>query len=496
MGYVTDEPKEIKIDSCLYIGTSNRDIARSLLYDINTKNGTYGQINLSTIREEPIHEAHGIVWKVCVDSYDAQDEFEKLPPLGVGKHKFEVYFNRPMNVKKAPNISFGVRDPYTQVAVAEDGSWSADSTIYTAYVTITGKTSSDGLNRIYVYGAEDNEFFECPYEKTRFNVIVQSAGSMATGFSATPGLGRVDLNWDNKENDFTDAMGFNLYRYQNLTDTTFTEPVKINEQMLSIDTKAYTDYDVQPNTTYYYMYKVLSTDLKEYDASNVVSATVLTSEKGDANGSGAVDVADVITTVNYAAGMEPKPFIFDAADMNTDKAIDILDVIGIIQHIINPNAPATASVASTATYTLEDGIVYVDSPVELAGVQVQLATEGREDITTTDDLKGFEQTSAWLSDNDYIFLAYNLNGKTLTAGKHALLKIGDSEIAQVMLSDKYGHNVQAIAGNTTGVDRLASDVMRVRGVYTINGIKIGGADYDASRLPHGVYIINGEKVVK
>ena len=113
---------------------------------------------------------------------------------------------------------------------------------------------------------------------------------------------------------------------------------------------SYSDYDVTPGETYYYMYKVLSTDLKEYDVSNVVAATPLTSELGDANGDGDVDVSDVITTVNYAAGMETKPFIYEAADMNKDLSIDILDVIGIIQKILNPAARwATTRGATSAT---------------------------------------------------------------------------------------------------------------------------------------------------
>ena len=111
--------------------------------------------------------------RFCVNGKDAQDEYEELAPLGVGKHKFEVYFNRPMNKAVAPQISFGVRDPWTQNVVNEDGEWNEEGTIYTAYKTITGKTKSDGVNRIYVRGAEDDEFFEIPYEKTRFNVMVQ-----------------------------------------------------------------------------------------------------------------------------------------------------------------------------------------------------------------------------------------------------------------------------------------------------------------------------------
>ena len=477
-----------------YLGTSREDLVRPHLIETDYGYG-FGTIDLSNMPSRPYAEAHGIVWKVVVNGKDAQDEFEDLAPLGVGRHKFEVYFNRPMNVAVAPKISFGVREPYTQHAVTEDGSWSADSLIYTAYFTITGKTASDGPNLIYVYGAEDNEYFEIPYEKTRFNINIQAAGSMATGFAGEAGLGKVTLTWNNDENDFDDAMGFNLYRYTMVNDSTASDTLMVNKEIIDLETTEYIDYDVTPGTTYYYLYKVLSTDLREYDVSNTVAVTPLTSTKGDANGSGDVDVADVITTVNYAAGQSPKPFIFEAADMNEDTAIDILDVIGIIKTILNPNAETKPMIEATATYTIEDGVVYVDSPVALAGVQVQVATAEDADISVADDLKGFEHTAAWLSDNDYLFLAYNMNGKTLAPGKHALLYIGDSKISQMRLSDADGHNVMAIGSEATGIDRMATDVMKVKGIYDLQGRKISG-NGDMKNLPKGIYIVNGQKVVR
>ena len=503
-------PTVLSYDKLPYMGSSREDIVRQYIYDIERGSG-FGKFDLSNLPSRPYAGAHGIVWKVVVNGKDAQDEFEDLAPLGVGKHKFEVYFNRPMNKAVAPKISFGVRDPWTQNAVAEDGSWNADGTVYTAYKTITGKTKSDGVNRIYVYGAEDNEYFECPYEKTRFNIMINAAGSMAAGFMAEPGLGRVSLTWNNENNNFEDAMGFNVYRYSDsklktiprhkdengnwVEETQVPDTVRLNTEIVDIEATSYTDYDVAPGETYHYFYKVLSTDLQEYDVSNVVAATPLTATLGDANGSGSVDVADVITTVNYVVGEQPKPFIYEAADMNKDLSIDVLDVIGIVQKILNPSAGARVMTESTATYTVENGVLYVESPVALAGVQAQLSLDGRgkmEDVRVASDLDGFEHTSAWLSDNDYLFLAYNLNGKVLTPGKHALLYIGDADLSSLRLSDAQGSNVTAVAGEGTVIkDAMGSKVMNAKGIWNLNGQKIG-----SDKLRKGVYIIDGNKVVK
>ncbi len=451
--------------------------------------------------DRPYAEAHGIVWKVVVNGKDAQDEYEDLAPLGVGKHKFEVYFNRPMNKAVAPLISFGVRTPWTQNAVDEEGSWNEDGTIYTAYKTITGKTRSDGVNRINVREAEDNEFFEIPQENSRFNINIQATGSMATGFMAEAGLGRVNLTWNNSENDFEDAMGFNIYRYFMDENGNVYNTIRLNEEILGVETTEYTDFNVEPGNTYYYMYKVLSTALEEFDVSNVVSATPMTSILGDANASGDVDVADVITTVNYAAGQNPKPFLFEAADVNTDLGIDILDVVGIIQLILHPSSDARMQTDATAVYTVEDGVLYVESPVALAGVQVQLNhsqwTMDSSQPQVAADLKGFEHTSVWLSDNDYLFLAYNLNGKTLSPGKHALLLMGDADLSTLRLSDAFGHNVRAEAGEgVTAIDAMGAKVLTQSGIFNLKGQKVASSASALKRLPRGVYIVNGEKVVK
>lgn len=490
IGHINIGPKVFTTDTPNYFGSSKESIVRKNIGDVNSGYGTT-EYDLSNMLTRPNADAHGIVWKVVVDGYDAQDEFDMLPPLGVGKHKFEVYFNRPMRTNVTPMVAMGVRPPYTQIPIAEEGTWSADSLIYTAYLTITGKTGADGLNRIYVDGAKDNEGFEIPIENTRFNVNVQAAGSLSTGFMGEVGLGKVTLSWNDVQNSFDDFLGYNLYRYTDKGDT-----IKVNKQLLDNETLEYVDYDVVPGTTYCYQYKVITTDLKETDPSNVVAVTPMTSTLGDANGSGKVDVADVITTVNYASGQEPKPFIFEAADVNTDLQIDILDVVGIIRTILNPNADVSSTAMATATYTVENGIVYVDSPVDLAGVQIQIATEKGSEVTATGEMEGFEQASSWLSDNDFIYLAYSMSGKTLTAGKHAILNIGNAKIMDIRLSDAAGKNVEAKAGELSSITRLGSDVMNVSGIYTLTGVKLSGRSSDLKKLPAGVYIVDGKKVVK
>lgn len=488
-----------------YFGTSLVDIAKERVIDINHPMNKYvGSIteyDFSNMPTKPYAEAPGIVWKVVVNGYDAQDEFDKMPPLGVGTHTFDVYFNRPMNKDVAPMIAMGVRAPYTQTAISENGSWNEAGDVYTAQLTITGKSAIDGLNRIYVSGAEDNEYFKIPVEDYRFNVLVQAAGSMSSGFMAEAGLGRVTLTWDNEEEEnIDDILGFNMYRYEIDENGIAGDTICINRQLLEPqEDMELTDYDVVPRQTYAYFYKTMRTDMSETSPSKTVAVTPQTATQGDANGSGDVDVADVITTVNYASGLEPKPFIFEAADMNADLSIDILDVVGIIRTILYPNAAAAMSAEATATYTVDDeGTLYIETPVALAGVQLNLTMDENGTVRGLYALDGFEQTGAWLNEDNYIFMAYNMSGRTIEPGRHAIATISNGSIDDIRLSDALGANVQAVPEmDASAVQSVNKDILPyTKGVYTLTGIKLSSDKSILHRLPAGVYIVNGKKVVK
>ena len=299
-------------------------------------------------------------------------------------------------------------------------------------------------------------------------------------------------------------MGFNIYRYT-MNGTESTDAIRLNEEIIDTGKENYTDYDVTPGETYYYYYKVLSTDLQEYDVSNVVVCTPQTSSLGDANGDTNVNVTDVMTTVNYALGMDQKPFIFAAADVNTDNLINVLDVIGIVQMVLNPSSNNARAYVTEAEpeiiYTVKDGMLYLDTPVEIGGFQVQLSLSEElrvknEEFTPTEELKGFEVASSWLTKNDYRMMAYSFGNKTLAAGKHAVLYIGNADISSLCISDAVGNKLNVKADDPTSVEGVKGrNIIRSNGVFNLQGQKVSGED-DIYNLQRGVYIINGKKVVK
>lgn len=354
-------PETVRLEEMAYYGTGKESLIRPHIYELGNSiykgKETYAIFEIPNIKQTPNPEAHGIVWKVVVNGKDAQDEYEDLAPLGIGRHKFQVYYNRPMNKDVAPDISFGLREPYTQNAVNEDGAWNEDGTIYTAYATITKRTNSDGINRIYVYGGEDNEFFECPYEKTRFKINVQAANSMSTGFMAVGADDHVDLSWNTSGADgIEDAMGYNIYRihknyrYEDAidefgnkiwddeaddwqkTEIIENDTIRINPYVIDVEATSYTDNAVQAGEGYYYYYKLQGTNLKEYGMSNVVWTTVGNTVKGDFDGNKKVDLNDVGIVVDFILGQKNGYQIADL-DMNNDGKVDAADIVEVVKII-------------------------------------------------------------------------------------------------------------------------------------------------------------------
>ena len=50
---------------------------------------------------------------------------------------------------------------------------------------------------------------------------------------------------------------------------------------------------------------------------------------GDANGDGTINVADYVATTSYILEMDPQPFVFEAADLDSNDEINVCDLVGV-----------------------------------------------------------------------------------------------------------------------------------------------------------------------
>ena len=423
----------------IYWGTTDSLKIKHKYYDFRF-NSTIPYLFFNPIQSIPSILCHAHVWKVLLNGKDAQDDH--IDPIGVGKQRFDVYFNRPMDKAIIPHVSFGVRYPYNQQAVNEDGSWSEDGKIYTVYKTIK-LTTGDGINRIRVAGAKeiDGWDFEIPVEDLRFEFIIAAATSASIDFMATPGLGKVELEWN--DNDLEDGLGYNMYRMEHINDSTLTQPVIVNSSLIT-DT-LFTDYSVVPNRRYYYYYKILRTNMAETDSSRVVSAVPFTASKGDANGDLSVNVLDITTIVAYLLNNNPQPFIFEAADVNSDGQINVLDIVGVVNLVLDvpQNALGIAMNKQVDLYVQNDTL-FANSNVNIGAIQFDLAGIAQfSELEVLDALKTFESGNSYANGSLRVIF-YSMSGKSIEPGQAIpLLKLkSGSMINDAIIGEPNGSSVK------------------------------------------------------
>ena len=202
-------------------------------------------------------------------------------------------------------------------------------------------------------------------------------------------------------------------------------------------------------------------------------------------------MADVVTEIDYLTNQNPKPFIFEAADVNSDEMINILDVVGTINIVLGFSSSSMASQSlSTAEFSIEDGILYVESPVELGGVQFRLTASEGTHFTPLKTLDGMEYVT--INEGDGLLsqlMAFSLIGRTIPAGRHAILYVGDASLDDIVLSDKWGNEVKTLPQMTTAIETVspARQSVKQEGIYDLLGRRV-------ARPSKGVYINNGKKV--
>ena len=449
-----------------YFGTSNEETANNYIIDfIEQSNLGLVTANIAT---QPSELTNGIVWKVLVNGYDAQDEYALIDPVGIGEHEFKVYFNRAMDTSIDPQVFYGVIFPYTQNLIDEEGAWSEDGKIYTVTHDIR-VGAADGINRVRVQGAMDLDNFYIPVEDSRFNFLLQSAGSASTGFFAAGGLGKIDLEWVAPTADeIDDALGYNMYRYEVDADGVESAPVKLNESLIVEDTDDattgvyYTDYNVVEGQTYFYKYNILRTSFETTDYSSVVSAAPLTSTLGDSNGDFAVNVMDLVQNVDYILGNNPSPFIFVAGDVNNDQAINVLDIVGTVDIILNPTSGKTTTngpnsikyysntAVGDAIFSWEGNDLFVSSNYDIGGIQ--LAFNQDFEYTLSDNLPGVERLN-YTQDDAAVLMLYSFNNTVIANAKTKILTRANAsqelDINQAVVGTTNGEKLNTVLNNGT-----------------------------------------------
>ncbi len=168
---------------------------------------------------------------------------------------------------------------------------------------------------------------------------------------------------------------------------------------------------------------------------------------GDVTDDGLVDIRDVSATVAYIMEQDPPVFDFDNGDLNGDGVIDMRDLMAIINIIFSKKVAVCEETAGNAVYTIENGVLYLETPVEIGAFMLKFDSE----VTVSGALDGFDVAADNVTDGDFMVIAYSMRGKTLKPGKYALMTVENAQVTGYSIATPEACDVNLVDGSILGI---------------------------------------------
>lgn len=191
---------------------------------------------------------------------------------------------------------------------------------------------------------------------------------------------------------------------------------------------------------------------------------------GDANLDTKVDVRDVPVTVYHITQSEDAlpddRFGFYEADLNNDNEVDVTDLQGIINLILQPQTKGANTLADgyipTVELSAENGYLYMDAEVPVASLQLELTG-----MTQAEPLlgKAAALTQASTVGDTTRIIGYSLKNVTIPAGKSVLMKFPEgARLAKAVFADEKARSLEV---RTKGDIATSNETIRVTGSHEV-----------------------------
>ena len=256
----------------------------------------------------------------------------------------------------------------------------------------------------------------------------------------------------------------------------------------------------------------------EYNGSDLeFTVTVSDPSQGDVNGTGSVNITDVMETAYYIVKSGITPINLMNADVNQDNDVNVIDVVGITNIVVGTNiTPATLS-AIKRNYELQS--VETGNVIEVEGFNI-LPGEEKEvsvylnnsdaftafqadiylpaglkikgDIALTDRKANHSLISTKQADGAIRVLSYSPTNREFSGNEGAILKFAVVADDNFIGGDLRVENVVFSQRNMTGsvLENLSTQITNPNGVGTgVGNVSIESADVEYYNL-QGVKVVN------
>ena len=234
---------------------------------------------------------------------------------------------------------------------------------------------------------------------------------------------------------------------------------------------------------------------------------------GDVDGSGEVNVTDVVLMIDKILEKNPAVFNGAVADVNFDGTISVTDVVMVIDAVLGKvvlgeqtSAAGARSVEAdiVGAISLSDlNTVTLNNPTAYTAFQMDVTLPmgmSLEDVILTERAKGHVVSVNQTAEGRYRVVGVSLQNNAFEGTMGDLLTLqlsgrsqGTIAIDNVLFVTPQGiqHELAGVFGEATGIGDVRSKMSDVRGdVFNLQGQKMVHGT-----LPKGMYIINGKKVV-
>lgn len=308
-------------------------------------------------------------------------------------------------------------------------------------------------------------------------------------------------------NDTYDGVGSYLY---NLTVNPYYKDLS-SDRVLAMMSKQGEDGDYTATLYKYNTIKVANDSLQYFSAWNAngyqPKPIYIRYVDGDINIDRLIDVADLSLLIQYfTQGSKPSNVLFNAsaADGEGNDTLDVRDIVMNVNKILDADEPAesrvmrqyaqTASMDSDLSLCIdEDGRIYLNTELaDVSTIQFDLRGCDSDNISVAPGLKGFSMAKRSREDGTVRVVIYSASGRTFNAGMTALLR---GVAYGSYITDAVAANTQAerlkvnLDADATGIEDVDVDGESGADIYDLNGRRV-------QKTGTGVYIINGEKVIK
>ena len=224
--------------------------------------------------------------------------------------------------------------------------------------------------------------------------------------------------------------------------------------------------------------------------------------KGDLDAKGYTDVSDVVAAINHVLG--EKLLTYDEKellDMNEDGELNVGDIILLVKAILDQGnqfeapkmARGEAEAVDLTRYTAMQLNVNVPTGSSIRDIRLAGSNGSSHKLA-------YQQTG----NGQYTVVVYSMGNQTFKPVNGCLLEVitdGDGEpvTADVLLATPTGERTfigTLPNGIVTGISSVYSGQMATANVYDLRGNKVLDKGMSTLRLPKGIYIMNGKRIIK